>query len=412
MVGTEGTTNWVTSNDYILGNAYEKDQTDYFRLTFDKSVGTITGINIKSDMSDSNAGWHLDYVEVYETVPIAETPSYHTNNGGKFSVNAWIEDTGVKSYTLGKVSTLRASSKPGTTDVDLEVEPESAWGDYKSIHIYRADTPNGEYQEVLNLTNRDDFKGMDPNLVEGERYYYKLFLEKEDGTLVQVAKLFCIEVGKGLVEIPEIKVDGETLDAGDITDDLAETGLDTVGEIEAALKNALRKLNSGITEDNMAFYDLQLYYEEFGEWLPADESHFPEDGVISVTIPLPEGSDAADTFCGVHMFSEDAFGKEAGKTEVLEIGVSYDEDGQAYLNFTVTGLSPVIIGWTDGETAPDTSDDDQNENENTTQKGEEESGATATGDTTNLAPWIITAAASGAAVILAGGVLLIIRKRK
>lgn len=432
LVGTKGTTNWVTSSSYIPGNAYEKNDTECFRLTFDKSVGIITGVNVKSDLKHAAAGWHLEYVDVYETNPVGTSPQQH-NNGGRLNVNAWIEKgASEKHLTLSdnpaqeevmETPVLSATSDPNSNSVELEVNPDAKWGNFTAIHIYRADTPNGDYTEVMKLTPDDGFKGMDPNLKQGERYYYKIALEKNDGTLVHFARIFCVKIGTGIVALPDTTVAAEGLDRDDITAALTAAGYD-LEEIKEKLLNALKKL-SGKSNVEIAFYDLQLYYKDGDQWLPADKEHFPEDGELYVSIPVPEGSDPeTDTYYVAHMFSSDDFGKIAGKIETPDVTTHTDDQGQKYLDFSVTGLSPAVIGWTEaeqGDTSTGGEDDnnsseenknEDNKNENTAGKGEEESGATATGDTTNLTPWIIAAAASGAAVITAGSVLLIIKKRK
>lgn len=387
LVGTKGTTNWVTANDCILGDAFEKGDTDTFMLTFDKNIGTITGVNVKSDRTGSASGWYCSSVKVAQYNTLGGTYGQTVS----VSVNAWFDSSSnaTQCFSGSSVKTVSAS-KPtdGSEGTVLEVSVNQGFTDYTKLHIYRADTIDGEYVEVFDL-GKDEFTGLDKNLVEGETYYYKIFEETEDGIMKQSFRIFCLKAGTGFVEIAETKVEAEALDSDDITAGLNGSGFDTVSDIETALISALQKLNNTITNENIAFYDLQLYYQDGEEWLPADESYFPEDGQLFVSIPVPEGSDpATDTYYIVHMFSEDLFGKKAGDIEVAEIETHTGSDGQLYLDFYVTGLSPVAIGWSG------------------------ESGTPETGDNSNLTMWVIIAALSGAALVVTGSKFLPAKKRR
>lgn len=389
LVGSNGTTNWVTANDYIPGDAFEKGDTDTFMLTFDKNVGTITGVNVKSDRSGAASGWYCN------TITVSEINSYYVLGSNlrytqKISVDvySWFDSKSNASRSFSGNSIQRLStSNPtdGSEGTLLEVVLNRYFDDYTKLHIYRADTLDGEYVEVLDL-GKDEFIGLDKNLIDGETYYYKIYEETEDGTLKQAFRIFCLKVGTGFVDIVDTKVEAETLDSDDITADLSESGYGTVSEIETTLLKELQKLNGNITKDTVAYYDLQLYYQDGNDWLPADESYFPEDGQLYVSIPVPEGSDpSTDTYYGVHMFSEDVLSKNAGDTEVVKIETHTDSDGQVYLDFYVTGLSPIAIGWINGDDIAGA--DNDTEDNSTTQKGDEESGMPATGDNSNLWLW-------------------------
>ena len=49
------------------------------------------------------------------------------------------------------------------------------------------------------------------------------------------------------------------------------------------------------------------------------------------------------------MFSSNAFGKKAGDHEIVNANVITNEAGRKCLEFYVTGLSPVVISWTEKE---------------------------------------------------------------
>lgn len=147
------------------------------------------------------------------------------------------------------------------------------------------------------------------------------------------------------------KVEVEDFGNEDISDDLKDAGYDTVTKVETTLSVAINELNCDLDDSNTALYDVVLMYSTDGgnTWQKADEEHFPEDGKLLVTLPVPAGtSTATHDYYVVHMFSKDAFGKKAGD---LEYPTVTERDG--HIEFYVTGLSPIMVGWTDTtSTAP------------------------------------------------------------
>ena len=110
----------------------------------------------------------------------------------------------------------------------------------------------------------------------------------------------------------------------------------------AALEAALRAdlTARGVPEANVAVYDATLWVSKDGgqSWTEAAESDFPASG-LTVTVPYPAGTGAQGyTFAVAHMFVS---GTHAGDIE--HPTASAAEKGVA---FTVTGLSPVAVGWT------------------------------------------------------------------
>ena len=146
-----------------------------------------------------------------------------------------------------------------------------------------------------------------------------------------------------LAETPRIKTEVETLESGHLSDQLKEAGFDTPAKVEEELVTKVMTGNSGITENQTAVYDVTLMYSTDGgnTWTPADESHFPADGRLPVSLPIPAGThpDTHD-YHVVHMFSRDAFGKQAGDVEYPEVWESENQ-----ISFYVTGLSPIVVAW-------------------------------------------------------------------
>ena len=132
----------------------------------------------------------------------------------------------------------------------------------------------------------------------------------------------------------------------DIPDTLRRAGLGTVAAIREKLMQQIRLKDSDT--EGMLLYNLTLMYSEDGgeTWIPAEKEHFPKGGKLHVTLPVPAGTDAMTfEYSAAHMFTEDAFGHRPGQIETPAVSVVTGKDGQLMLSFEVTGLSPVMIGW-------------------------------------------------------------------
>ena len=134
--------------------------------------------------------------------------------------------------------------------------------------------------------------------------------------------------------------------------------LNTPQKLETAMKASITEINADIKKENTAVYNVTLMVSTDGgiTWVPATEDNFPESGELTITLPYPEGTDSNYQFVVVHMFTTNAFGKVAGTTESPEV-----ENTENGIRFTVTGLSPISVGWT----APEKPD---KPNTNTTSK--------------------------------------------
>ncbi|MBP3655157.1 MAG: LPXTG cell wall anchor domain-containing protein [Clostridia bacterium] len=121
-------------------------------------------------------------------------------------------------------------------------------------------------------------------------------------------------------------------------------------------------------------------------WTPAGPEDYPEGGMVSMIVALPEGSQLdRHNFHAAHMFTNDYFGQTPGSVELPPVTLTYDEEGAPMLSLTLNGLSPVMIGWTyvDGP-------DDLPQ----------------TGDTSSAALWLLLLGVSGA------GAAIIARRRR
>ncbi len=170
-----------------------------------------------------------------------------------------------------------------------------------------------------------------------------------NGTVLPVG---AVEIGQSQSSIPfffryesAVEIDKDFTDS-DIPQELKAAGFDTVFRINEHLKTAMRELNSNL--ENTVLYDLVLMYSGDGgaTWHKADEEHFPSDGKLKVSLKVPEGTNHADhNFTVLHMFSSSAFGKTPGDWEQPEVTERTGADGIQYLDFYVTGLSPILVGW-------------------------------------------------------------------
>ncbi|MCC8044920.1 MAG: CAP domain-containing protein, partial [Clostridiales bacterium] len=129
-----------------------------------------------------------------------------------------------------------------------------------------------------------------------------------------------------------------------VSDDLVSAGMDSVETLKSALLQIMVSQVSEASEETIAYYDVELLVQLDGEWVVADEEHFPEEG-ITVTLAYPSGTGKTGySFTVVHMFSKNALGKTAGEYEFPELTLT--DDG---IQMTLTGLSPVAVSWTADE---------------------------------------------------------------
>ncbi len=159
-----------------------------------------------------------------------------------------------------------------------------------------------------------------------------------------------VDVGSKKVE-PETKLE---ITEGGITvipDALKEADLDTPEKVKETIAKAIITQNSKIDEKSVVHYDVTLMYSEDGgkTWIKADETHWPASGKLKVTLPYPSGTDKTYSFTVVHMFTSTAFGKTPGDVEMPT--VTNTDKG---IEFEVTGLSPISVGWTAPKETPST----------------------------------------------------------
>ena len=121
---------------------------------------------------------------------------------------------------------------------------------------------------------------------------------------------------------------------------------DTTTKIEAVLRTEIEKVMSDVGK-NIAVFDVALMVSRDGgeTWQPATRDNFPQNGKLTVTLPYPDDTNISYHFTVVHMFTTNDFNMTPGDIETPT--VTNTADG---IRFTVTGLSPISVGWTKAST--------------------------------------------------------------
>ena len=118
---------------------------------------------------------------------------------------------------------------------------------------------------------------------------------------------------------------------------------ESVDELTTALKTEITQINSAVPASNIAVYDVKLMVttDSGKTWEVATKDNFPKNGQLTITLPYPEGTNSNYKFTVVHMFTTSDFGKTPGDTETPNV-----TNTSSGLQFSVTGLSPISVGWT------------------------------------------------------------------
>ena len=156
---------------------------------------------------------------------------------------------------------------------------------------------------------------------------------EQDGAPPEPEAVTKLEITDGISEVPFAFRELEHLNAPE--------------KIMQTMRAAITQ--TGVPAENTAVYDVTLLVSTNGgaTWTPTTKDNFPSGG-LTVTLPYPSGTNSGYRFTVVHMFTTSDFGKTPGDTETP--AVTNTADG---LRFTVTGLSPISVGWTAPATTPD-----------------------------------------------------------
>lgn len=216
-------------------------------------------------------------------------------------------DNGKVSYSCPaeKLTGIYADTKPGAQKVTLNWSGEPAVLEGTDVDNY---TLPGALPEITGRINAVTEQTNVPESTDTVKYK--------------------LEVEDGISQVPATLK--ENLD------------LNTPAKIEEKMKTEIRiSLKEESNQNSIEVYDVVLMVKDGdGEWKVASEENFPKDG-LTVTLPYPEGTGKnTHNFEIAHMFTHDMRGHKPG--EIERPTASKLDEG---IQFKVTSLSPVAIGW-------------------------------------------------------------------
>lgn len=96
LSGTEGETNMVNLNPYMSGNAFEKGDLDVADITFDKNVGELKDIIVKTDWNAAKGGdWNIEWIKIE---PLSSTGQVEASV--IFRANQWLINSEEVTFTV------------------------------------------------------------------------------------------------------------------------------------------------------------------------------------------------------------------------------------------------------------------------------------------------------------------------
>lgn len=269
--------------------------------------------------------WEKSETEHYRTCkndPAHEEREAHDWDDGVITKDADCGVEGVKTFTCEVCKATRTETIPALTH---------QYGEWKQYD-------DNVHQRVCahNTTH-----------VESEAHDWDSGIVTKDPTIASKGlKVYHCSVCAGTKEevLDRLPLDTKTeaRELKEVPEELkANPDLDTLDEIKAALKAALKKKSGS---DKAAYYDVRLMYStDHGQtWQEGEKEFFPAGGKLLVTIPYPAGTNSVGyNFTAVHMFGTSDFGKTPGEIEYPK--VTKLKNG---IQLELTGLSPVAISWT------------------------------------------------------------------
>jgi len=280
--------------------------------------------------------WTKDGNEVSKNNPYTFTVTEDT------ALTAVFERQPAQSLSVSPATLVWAQGKSDTAS--LTVAPQPAGAAYGTV------TWTSDDEEVATV---DENGTVTPGTKAGTATITASTLAGEK-TLTATCIVTVNEI-KELEEFPpELSGDGNNRYKLVMEDGLSEVpeGLKKVENLNTveAIKTKLTAELTGVPENNKAVYDVELMVSDNSgaTWKLATADDFPKSGTLTVTLPYPATTDNTYTFTVVHMFTIDnGEGKKPGDTETP--AVTNTADG---IQFQVTDLSPISVGWTEPETKP------------------------------------------------------------
>lgn len=196
------------------------------------------------------------------------------------------------------------------------------WQTEKEIHL----TKGGKSENYKMPEGLPEFYGTITTLRKLSDAAISNLSESEDGIKYK------LEMEDGISVVPE-SLEGDR-------------ELNTPQKIVSKLKSDLNE--QGVSEENIAVYDVYLSWldqaegDEEENWLKVTDEKFPEEG-LTITLPYPSGMPRGADIVVSHMFVEDMYMSSPGDIEHPDV-IEETPDG---IKFTVYGLSPIAIGWSE-----------------------------------------------------------------
>lgn len=325
-----------STNFTLTPKATPKVSAQGLTKTYDGKAVTLEDLKKSADVAGS---WALD----------ASTPEL--KNAGDYKVTLHFTPDNTREYETASITvTVKVERRELTVEVELSSDRITTQEALPTASLVWGETLEGEEQLIpdtaptfdgwpadpmtagnysIRWTNREEM--MQALQANPLAVNYRLQIQETAPLTVTETELlpgsdesYRLEAQEGLSEIPEA---------------VEQAGFPTEEAVLDQMFQYAAQQLTGATLENTVLHDVRLYYSQDGgkTWQEATEDNFPEQG-ITVTLPYPDGTNAADfDFVVTHMLTV------AGKAGQVETpAVTKTEKG---LQFTVHSLSPIAISW-------------------------------------------------------------------
>ena len=325
-----------STNFTLTPKATPKVSAQGLTKTYDGKAVTLEDLKKSADVAGS---WALD----------ASTPEL--KNAGDYKVTLHFTPDNTREYETASITvTVKVERRELTVEVELSSDRITTQEALPTASLVWGETVKGEEQLIPDTAPTFDGWPEDP-MTAGN--YSIRWTNREEMMQALQANPLAVNYRLQIQETAPLTVtETELLPGSDESYRLeAQEGLPVVPEavqqagfpteeavLDQMFQYAAQQL-TGATLENTVLHDVRLYCSQDGgkTWQEATEENFPKEG-ITVTLPYPDGTNAADfDFVVTHMLTV------AGKAGQVETpAVTKTEKG---LQFTVHSLSPIAISW-------------------------------------------------------------------
>lgn len=364
-----------------------------------KNVGTYKvtlTLGSKREWSDGTKEpkeltWKVIPAEITAADPVIEEKSYNGKTDGK-----------VKKITL---TDQKGNVYTGKIDTKAVFEKETE-GEGIKVTVTLS-VPEADKKNVKLLTTSLETKG---TIVDKRTNQEVLNDNVKDKTVADLK-----DTGSKKKEDIRFEIRG-TYPEEKINEKLKEKGITSTAQITERMIRVIKENYPQYTGNYYHLYDVSLIYtSDYGKtWNEGNKNNFPSDGYLRISIPTPGQLDPSQyDFTAAHMFTTNDFGKVPGDIELPLVTERTDSNGIHYLDFYVTGLSPIMICW---EEEGKIIKDDQQESLSVNDQNQQDTNSSME-DKTNednleeeTIPWIKTSVFAAAAILFLVIVIFIAKK--